>query len=197
MAIFFTSDLHLGHRNIIRYCNRPFKNVNEMDDILISNWNSIVREEDTVYHLGDFAFKDADMYLKELNGNILFVRGNHDRPIECVIGKNALPDVRNIKLNGQDITLCHYSLRVWNKSHFNSWHLFGHSHGTIVGYGKSFDVGVDAQDYKPISFEWVQRVMKTRPNNMNWVENLPGFSVEEYEKEYEKNNGKPVDRDNL
>lgn len=86
MNCFVTSDLHLGHENIIKYCNRPFKDGNDMNTKLIHNWNQRVKKEDTVYHLGDFCFKGgmeggvikALFWEKQLNGKIIFLRGNHD-----------------------------------------------------------------------------------------------------------------------
>ena len=77
--IYLTSDTHFGHTNILKYCNRPFKDVYLMNKTLTENWNSIITPEDTVYHLGDFAFGGISKYLPELNGDITMIRGNHDR----------------------------------------------------------------------------------------------------------------------
>jgi len=84
MANLVTSDPHLGHTNVIEYCSRPFKDVDEMDETIIYNWNSIVRAEDIVYCLGDLAFgkgskEKLKLYLPHLNGRIILIRGNHDR----------------------------------------------------------------------------------------------------------------------
>jgi len=90
MNTFFTSDLHLGHFNIIKYCNRPFKTLDEMNDTIIRNWNERVKEDDFVYHVGDFCFRNSSDkdngirvkaydWIKQLNGNIIFLKGNHDR----------------------------------------------------------------------------------------------------------------------
>ena len=81
VKIWFTSDTHWNHANIIKYCKRPFANVEEMDDALISNWNAVVDKGDHVYHLGDFCWGKRDgwiKYLKLLNGNIHIIKGNHD-----------------------------------------------------------------------------------------------------------------------
>lgn len=79
--IYFISDTHFNHRNIIKYADRPFNDITEMNNTLINNWNSIIKEDDIVYHLGDFALT-CDEKLKELysylNGTIILIRGNHD-----------------------------------------------------------------------------------------------------------------------
>ena len=80
--IFFTADLHFGHANIIRHCNRPFASVDEMDAVLIHNWNAAVGLKDEVYILGDFTMRsavEAHKYLVRLNGRKYFICGNHDR----------------------------------------------------------------------------------------------------------------------
>ena len=81
--IFFTSDTHFGHANIIKYCARPFASVQEMNRELIARWNAVVGPRDTVYHLGDFAFgkaSEAPTFLRKLNGaKKILIRGNHDR----------------------------------------------------------------------------------------------------------------------
>ena len=192
MSTFFTSDTHLGHYNIIRYCNRPFKTADEMDEKIISNWNSVVKSKDTVYHIGDFCFGDAKDYLDRLNGHIIFVQGNHDKPLQRILSPLELPFKRAASINGQYIVLSHFAMRVWDKSHFNAWHLYGHSHNTLPSSGKSFDVGVDAWNYYPISFEQVKKQMSLQPNNPNWIERLPGYNREEYHEECKKENGEPI-----
>ena len=192
MSTFFTADSHLNHTNIIRYCNRPFNNVHEMNETLISNWNSVVKKNDEVYHLGDFCFGDPYRFLQRLNGTIHFVLGNHDK--DLIKGYNKdIPFKRVVSINGQCIVLSHFAMRVWDKSHFNTWHLYGHSHNAIPSLGKSFDVGVDAWNYYPISFEQVKKQMSVQPNNSNWIEQLPGFTKEEYNDECRKEHREPID----
>lgn len=174
MKTFFTSDTHFGHANIIKYSGRPFQSAREMDDTLIANWNQVVGPNDLVYHLGDFSYGDehfvADI-LAELNGNIVFNWGNHDKPLRRYKETYWRRDrdsridfvggMAEIEVQAQQITLCHYAMRVWNKSHYGAWHLYGHSHGSLPDdpNSRSFDVGVDCHNYRPISFEEVDEIM--------------------------------------
>ena len=168
MNIFFTSDTHLGHKNIIRYCNRPFKTIDEMNEAIIKKWNDIVNPCDTVYHLGDFSFGDPICYRERLKGKIILIKGNHDfklskAKLSCF---ESVHDMLQISVEKTVITLCHYAMRVWSKSHFNAWHLYGHSHGMLKGdWGKSYDVGVDNNSFSPISFDELKKIMETKPNN--------------------------------
>jgi calcineurin-like phosphoesterase family protein len=141
-----------------------------MDETLINNWNSVIKDSTTeVYHLGDFSFNHAHIYLSKLNGIKLFVRGNHEKPLLNTINKKDVPYIRNIKIEGYpDITLCHFAMRVWPSSHFGSLHLFGHSHGKLEPYKKSVDVGVDShwitgkKEYRPFSCEEVCAYLEKR-----------------------------------
>ena len=161
----FTSDHHLGHANIIKHCQRPFQSVEEMDAALIERWNAVVQPKDMVYHLGDLIYrsaKDPLEYLRQINGRIHLITGNHDRDmLKNLVGwKNhyfeEIEQLKVIKLDHQKIVLCHYAMRVWPDSHRGSWHLYGHSHGTLPPHGNSFDVGVDGHDFTPLSFQKVR-----------------------------------------
>lgn len=168
MNTYFTADTHFGHGNIIKYCNRPFANAYEMDDALVKNWNAVVGPEDTVYHLGDFSFGPPESYLPRLNGHIHFVFGNHDKAMRHTRQTTRwnhkvtwLPDLAEVTVEGQKIVLCHYAMRVWNKSHHGTWHLYGHSHGSLPDDPNacSIDVGVDVHGYRPIAFDEVSIYM--------------------------------------
>lgn len=171
---FFTSDIHFGHKNIIKYSNRPFANVDEMDATLISNWNSVVPKDGVVFSLGDFAFCKIGRIieiLSQLNGKVVMVGGNHD----AEIWKNRkmlldgyveeITPYREVTVGNQFICMFHYGCRVWNKSHRGSWLLYGHSHNSLPPLGKSVDVGVDSTPilgyaaYKPFSFYEVKDFM--------------------------------------
>lgn len=165
MTVWFTSDLHFGHANVIWYCNRPFVDVEAMNDALVDNWNRVVKPGDEVWVVGDFAFAKPDAAAairKRLSGNVHLIRGNHDR--DNVVKRCAFAsvhDLHRIKVGEQNIVLCHYAMVVWEKSHYGSWMLYGHSHGSLPDRPNSLtiDVGVDAHGYRPISYEEVAAIM--------------------------------------
>lgn len=162
--IWFTADTHFGHENIIRYSKRPFANAAAMDEALIENWNRCVRPGDDVWHLGDFAMSSArpvSYYLKRLNGRVHIIWGNHDDKMARVVKHlfASAQEMKYLRHAGEKITLYHYAQRVWRNSHHGAWHLFGHSHGMLPNFHRSMDVGVDAQNYRPVSFEEVKRYM--------------------------------------
>lgn len=170
MNTFFVSDTHFGHHNIIKYCNRPFKDVDHMNQSLIERWNKVVGPDDDVYHLGDFCMggtRPKD-WLKHLNGKVHLIRGNHDPHVEDQ-GFASVQNYKEIKIEGKKITLLHYPMKAWNGSHRGTWHLFGHVHGTMtVAHGRkgvkdalAIDAGVDCHDYAPISFKQVCKMMET------------------------------------
>jgi calcineurin-like phosphoesterase family protein len=170
MRHYFTADLHLDHDNIRKYCNRPFDSVKEMNATLIANWNSLISGEDSVYILGDFCFGTPERTLeliRALNGNKTFIRGNHDRNLKEALQLAKMPpvfDVRSVRVGDQEIFLSHYAHRVWNKSHYGTWHCYGHSHGTLPDdpNALSLDVGVDAWGFKPVSFEQIKERMSRK-----------------------------------
>lgn len=164
---FFTADQHYGHANIIRFCNRPFATVEEMDRELIRRHNEVVGPDDVVVHAGDFAYRSArapQSYLEELNGRHILVRGSHDRWLD-----DTAREILELQIEGQLVVVCHYALRTWPRSHYNSWQLYGHSHGQLEPLGKQWDVGVDNNDYYPVSFARVQEIMAGQPDNPGLV----------------------------
>lgn len=175
---FFTSDLHFYHKNILQYSNRPFANVEEMNESIISRWNQTVPPDGITFSLGDFSFckiQKTINILNRLNGKIVLIDGNHDKEIiknrELILetGKvDILAPYKEININGQFICLFHYGCRVWNKSHRGSWLLYGHSHDSLPPLGKSVDVGVDSTailgyaPYRPFTFEEIKQFMDNR-----------------------------------
>lgn len=192
-----SADFHLGHANIIKYCHRPFiqagdldsngnwvsksiayQRANEMNEALFFNHNSLVKNNDVIIHIGDFAF-DANIlyYLKRLNGKFKFILGNHDERLKSFLyglRYNSDPWLHQkvelyepeeeIYINDKLIILSHYSMRVWNESHRGSWHLYGHSHGTLKDdpNSLSMDVGIDCNNYFPFSFSQIEDKMSKK-----------------------------------
>ena len=168
MTIYFTSDNHFGHKNIIKYCNRPFKHVDEMNEEMIARWNAKVGPEDEVYNLGDFSFdRNPAKFFNRLNGKKYLIKGNHDKKETLSLPWEEVSLDKNLMVGKQLIVLHHFAKRVWDGSHRGAWHLFGHSHGGLTASGLSFDAGVDCHDYTPISFEEVKVKMKELERNKN------------------------------
>lgn len=149
--IWFTADTHYNHRNIIKYCNRPFKSTEEMNNCLIQNLNDKISKKDTIYHLGDFCMGNPEIYREQIQcDKIILIKGNHDKNIDYKLFEGVY-DLKDVFCYNKPFVLCHYSLRVWNKKHHGAYHLYGHSHGTLDNYDLSMDVGVDANNYYPVS----------------------------------------------
>jgi len=141
-----------------------------MNECLITNWNALVQPNDLVYHMGDFAFGNVQEILKQLKGQIHFITGSHDKNTQCCKHLFAsYSPLKEIKIDEQPITLCHYSMRTWAKSHYGAWMLYGHAHGGLASWGKSFDAGVDTNNFFPYSWEQVKAKMATLPDNFNLV----------------------------
>lgn len=178
---FFTSDTHFGHANIIRFCNRPFQNVEEMNEVLIENWNKVVSKDDTVFHLGDFAFGGSSVWnsiIPRLNGHINLIIGNHDR-------KNlrqgymsyfdmVVPQLQ-IEIEDNSIYLNHYPFLCYGGSYRGVWQLFGHVHSGPGADGldisrlrvllpTQYDVGVDNNNFTPISYREVKNKIEAQKN---------------------------------
>lgn len=135
--IFYISDLHFGHFNIIRYDNRPFKSVEEMDNALIKNWNKAVSNEDIVYILGDISWHDeykTTEIFKQLKGSKVLIRGNHDNIkgySELAKCFTSIQDYAELYLNKKDkVIMSHYPMPFWNGQFRDSIHLYGHVHNS-------------------------------------------------------------------
>lgn len=171
--LFFCSDSHFGHFNICKYCHRPFQTRAEMDQTLVDNWNSVVPPDGIVIHCGDFMLPHNNdpneymKYLKKLNGTVYLTRGNHDRidigthlldgVPKLIVNDIMMVEVEGIKIYAQHCGPC--------ASHLGTFHVYGHIHtlfdGTSFGVNQealkamrmsSYDVGVDQNGYKPISY---------------------------------------------
>ena len=155
--IFLISDLHLDHKNIIKYTNRPFRDVTEMNETILRNWNNVVKDEDTVYFLGDMAFgkgsREASYWLGKLKGNIIFIEGNHEETGRV----KALTSAEDVFLNfkGKKFLLTHDP--AIKPKNWNGWIIHGHKHNNhleefplVNGENKTINLSIELIDYKPV-----------------------------------------------
>lgn len=153
MNIYLTSYHHFGHRGIIDHCQRPFKDVEEMNEALVEAHNSVVTDADTVYYLGDFAFTSAALWLARLKGRYHhLILGNHDYRRLPDIKKAAFTSVQDVvylRWEGKRFFFSHYAHRAWRNSIHGAYHCYGHSHGQAKIWGRSGDVGVDSIHFWP------------------------------------------------
>lgn len=182
--LFFTSDTHFNHANIIRFCNRPFENVEEMNETIISNWNRMVSPDDTIFHLGDFCLGGSEVWnglLDRLNGKIHLIIGNHDI-------KNLRPSFLNrfeeavmqkyIEVGKRKIYLNHFPLLCYDGACCDTWQLFGHvhtrenstgsdAHRLTMLYPTQYDVGVDNNNFAPVSYSEVRAIILKQVEQYN------------------------------
>jgi calcineurin-like phosphoesterase family protein len=181
--VFITADEHYGHEKIIQYCSRPFTCADEMNEFIIEQHNKTVPDKKSflTIHVGDLFWhtmtrEQAERILGRLNGRHAFIYGNHDELMEkyehsfrehldWIKGENKDSGTHRLKFNNNEMTLCHYAMRVWNRSHKGSWMLYGHSHNELPVIGKSFDIGVDGHNFTPWSLEEIEEKMKTLPQH--------------------------------
>lgn len=160
--IFFTSDTHFGHSNIIEYTHRPFPGgVEEMDETMITRWNEVVPEDGIVFHLGDFAFHGAPRYREIasiLHGQKILILGNHDHRTLKKDVWSEIHSLLKIKVGSQEVYLSHFPFRSWC-----GWNLHGHIHSgptQINQYPYQLDIGVDGHDYRPWKWEEIEDKIK-------------------------------------
>lgn len=169
---FFSSDIHFGHANIIKYCDRPFASVDEMDEAIIERHNSVVKPGDTWYFLGDLSFcKDHEKTRKlllRMNGIKAWIPGNHDDPFAVLTtGMGVKEGLYEIKhLSRRPITLCHFPMLSWNQSHRGAIQLHGHVHSKVPFLDpaiRRMDVGVDGHNFYPWEWEEIRSLMQKIP----------------------------------
>lgn len=165
---FFTADEHYNHVNILSFMNRPFKSVKEMNEELVKRNNEIVTKNDFVIHAGDFMWQGTGEFLRNLHksliGNHIYLRGSHDHWMN-----GSYHEIWEKTIESIHIVVCHYAMRTWGRSHWNSWQLHGHSHGKLEPIGKQYDVGVDTNNFYPVSFEQIKEIMKNKQNNFDLI----------------------------
>jgi calcineurin-like phosphoesterase family protein len=166
---FFTADEHYNHPNILKFMPRPFKDITEMNLELVRRNNEVVKNDDFVIHAGDFCWKGSAEFIRNLQkalvGQHIYLKGSHDNWMN-----GHYHEIWEKNIEGQHVVVCHYAMRTWGKSHWNSWQLYGHSHGKLESIGKQYDVGVDCNNYYPVSFEQIKEIMDRKENNKGLIE---------------------------
>lgn len=190
MTTWFTADLHLGHTNIIRYCDRPFRDVDEMDRALVDRWNETVDPDDEVWVLGDFALGRIAVTLpmaRELHGTKVLVAGNHDRCwhghgdrarrwtdryLEAGFAEVRQGDVR-LQVGATSVLACHFPYRGDSQPHDRylghrpvdegEWLLHGHVHERWGQEGRMINVGVDVNGFRPIRVGAIESLISAGP----------------------------------
>ena len=158
--IYYTSDLHLFHYNIIRLCNRKYGTIEEMNNDIITKWNAKVKPDDEVYILGDMFYKFDDIQqvkdmLNALNGKKHLIKGNHDKFLKQLRWQDyfeSLDLYKEIDDNGRMVCMFHYPIEEWNGYYRNSYMLYGHVHENmddIKRHPRKFNVGVDVNGFEP------------------------------------------------
>lgn len=165
---YYTSDLHLGHVNVIRHCNRPFETVEEMDTALIANWNRRVQPKDMVYLVGDLMFRNkcpANDYLEKLNGSKTLIMGNHDhawiKRIDTAKTFAAVANMLTIQDRARTVVLCHYPMLSWRGSGKGSLMVHGHIHNNtnadywpyLQSHPNILNAGVDVNGFMPVTLD--------------------------------------------
>jgi calcineurin-like phosphoesterase family protein len=155
MKTFVISDTHYGHANIIKFCNRSFASVEEMDVKMVEAWNSVVSPNDLVIHNGDFSFYKQDTGIfAQLKGRKILIRGNHDHTVNRNLGWETVKDYHEFNHNGRFVVMMHYPIESWNKKFHNSVHLYGHVHDThMPKIANRHNICVEAIGYAPVEIE--------------------------------------------
>ena len=180
--IYYTADLHFGHANVIRHCDRPFSDADSMDAALIQNWNAKVHRNDTVYIVGDFLFRaqrPAEEYLSELKGKKHLIVGNHDKywmkKVDLGVWFESVSPMLFITDNGYTATLCHYPMMSWPGMSKNGFMVYGHIHNNtnadfwplIDANSQMLNAGADINGFAPVTLsEMIE-------NNMRFKEEHP------------------------
>lgn len=188
--IFFTSDTHWFHKNIIEFCKRPYSSVEEMNEELIKNWNSVVGEDDIVFHLGDFCFGGTQKWeevLKQLNGKIYLILGNHDEKNLTSTIESYFENIAykmHIYIEDKSIYLNHCPERcfagAWRGENA-TWQIYGHVHSSerckegldvrrlTDMFPTQYDVGVDNNNFTPISFNKLKEIIEKQQESLNLI----------------------------
>lgn len=170
MTSYYIADTHFGHANIIRFCDRPFDSVEQMNAWLIESWNARVADDDDVYVIGDFAYRSATSVksiVEQLAGRKHLVVGNHDvKWMKTCVPEDLFAEIGhalyNVDEKNRRIWMCHYPCMTWPGSRYeSSYHVYGHIHNDkpetfwplLRTYGRALNAGVEVNGYMPVTLE--------------------------------------------
>mgnify|MGYP002507806356 CR=1 FL=1 len=190
--VYFIADPHYKHDAEFVYKRCGCNSIDEYDEYLLDGINYYVKEDDTLYILGDVAWMNPFEFLKKIKCKHIFVvKGNHDKELYAQNNKNLIPkkvtlletlvDI-NIKYEEENypITLCHYPMVSWNKSHYGSWLIYGHVHHNVFPFtGKMIDVAPCTGHIYPYSFSEIKAVMETLPNAWDFIDKNTAWGYKE------------------
>jgi calcineurin-like phosphoesterase family protein len=170
--IYFTSDNHFGHKRIFEFCpnTRRGSDIDEMDELMIQEWNKMVGKNSRIFCLGDFSFRKApetERILRRLNGQKHLIIGNHDYWMNDDTKKywTSIQHYKELKVNGIQLILFHFPIQEWHKAHYGYYHLYGHVHGSLQVNGRAMDVGIDARSdntMRPFTFDEIHEKLKEK-----------------------------------
>lgn len=164
---YFIADTHFGHESCLRFDNRPFENIEEMNQTIMDNWNRKVKPDDDVWIIGDFCYRSSQeptYFLRKLNGKKHFIIGNHDKAIlESKQALRCFESVENmayVKDNGKNLILCHFPIAEWNGMRRGALHIYGHIHANrdevsefMERNSNAFNAGCMINNYEPVTLE--------------------------------------------
>ena len=167
----YISDLHFGHANVINFDHRPFSDVEEMDRMQIKFWNSRGQQDDHVYIIGDFCYRNErpeEWYLRQLKGHKHLIIGNHDQNLvkndKAMSYLETVDKMMLVQEEDKRIVLCHYPLCDWYRKASGSWHIYGHIHKNkddvydfIKRQEKALNAGCMINNYAPVSLNEMVR----------------------------------------
>ena len=182
---YYTADPHFGHASIMRFCNRPFHDVAEMDDHILSAYQAVMGPKDDLWIIGDFAFAKIneaaklESMLAVIPGRKHLVRGNHDKPwMAKLSGWHSVHNLTEVKEGGYRLTLCHYPMITFPGARHGAVQLFGHVHQNWKGSRNSVNVGVDVWDFRPVTLPDILERTHALPVNPLWNDVEPGAELE-------------------
>ena len=178
MTIWYTADTHFGHEKVIDLCKRPFKSASHMDGALIENMWKVVKPDDTLCIIGDFAYgphSKEPAYLEGIFHQLPgaekhLVIGNHDSEIVWDLPWKSVAHISKTPGGSEGVkhVMCHYPMMTWEGARKGALQLFGHVHDRWRGSRNAVNVGVDVWDYAPVSFDQISRRARSLPKNKHW-----------------------------